>query len=68
VKPLSIISEGTTKNKQIQENDSYREVIYMGDVQGPEKVNDTCVKTMHAGTMDRGFTLLLSPYIVKVIK
>jgi len=34
----------------------------MGDVQGPEKVNDTCMKTMHAGTMDRGFTLYLFPY------
>jgi hypothetical protein len=25
----------------------------MGDVQGPEKVNDTCVKTVHVGMMDR---------------
>jgi hypothetical protein len=24
-------------------------VIYMGDVQEPEKANDTRVKTMHAG-------------------
>jgi hypothetical protein len=30
----------------------------MGDVQGPEKVNDTFVETMHAGTMDRRFTVL----------
>jgi hypothetical protein len=30
----------------------------MGDVQGPEKLNDTCVKTMHMGTMARGFTVL----------
>jgi hypothetical protein len=29
----------------------------MGDVEGPEKANDTCVKTMHAGMMDRGFTV-----------
>jgi hypothetical protein len=34
-----------------------REVIYMGDVQGPEKVNDTCVKTKHAGRMDRGLNV-----------
>jgi hypothetical protein len=32
-------------------------VIYMGYVQGPEKVNYICMKTMHAGTMDRGFTV-----------
>jgi hypothetical protein len=32
----------------------------MGDVQGPEKVNDTCVKTLHVGTMDRGFIVLLT--------
>jgi hypothetical protein len=31
-------------------------VIYMGDVQGPQKMSETCVKTMHAGTMRRGFT------------
>jgi len=29
----------------------------MGDVQGPKKVNDTCMKTMHGGMMDRGFTV-----------
>jgi hypothetical protein len=29
----------------------------MGNVQGPEKVNDMYMKTMHVGTMDRGFTL-----------
>jgi hypothetical protein len=28
----------------------------MGDVQGPEKVNDTSMK-MHAEMMDRGFTV-----------
>jgi hypothetical protein len=27
-------------------------VIYMG----PEKVNETCMKTIHAEMMDRGFT------------
>jgi hypothetical protein len=32
----------------------------MGDVQRPEKVNDTCMKTMHAGMMDRGFTVLVT--------
>jgi hypothetical protein len=32
--------------------------IYMGDVQGPEKVNDTCMKTRHTGKMDRSFTVI----------
>jgi len=52
LKPLSIISEGTTKNER-----GCGKVIYMGDVQGPEKVNNTCVKTMHVGMMGRGFTV-----------
>jgi hypothetical protein len=56
VKPLSIVSEGTAKNNQMQEIDSCRKVTYMGDVQGLEKMNDTCVNTMHVGTMARGFT------------
>jgi hypothetical protein len=30
--------------------------IYVGDVQGQEKVNDVGVKTMYEGTMDTGFT------------
>jgi hypothetical protein len=30
----------------------------MGDVQGPEKANDPCIKAVHVGTMDRGFTVL----------
>jgi hypothetical protein len=42
----------------MRENDSFGKVIYMGDVQGPEKVKDTCVKTMHVGMMDRGFTVI----------
>jgi hypothetical protein len=59
VKPLSIVSEGTVKNKmEMCENDSSEEVIYIGNIQGPEKVKDTCVKTVHANTMDRGFTVL----------
>jgi hypothetical protein len=29
----------------------------MGDVQGPEKVKDTCMKTIHVETMDRGFAV-----------
>jgi hypothetical protein len=29
----------------------------MGDVQGHKKVNDTCMKTMHTGTTDRGFAV-----------
>jgi len=40
------------------ENDSCGEVTYMGNIQGPENVNKTCVKTVHVGTMDRGFTVL----------
>jgi hypothetical protein len=42
----------------MQENDSHGKVIYTGDVQGPQKVNNTCMKTTHVGTMDRGFTAL----------
>jgi hypothetical protein len=34
------------KNKQLQENDSCGNVVCMGDVQRPEKVNDTCMKMM----------------------
>jgi hypothetical protein len=30
----------------------------MGDERGPKKVNDTCVKTMHVGLMDRGFMVI----------
>jgi hypothetical protein len=33
--------------------------VYMGDFMGPDKVNDTCGKTMHTGTMDRGFTVFI---------
>jgi hypothetical protein len=35
----------------------------MGDVQGPEKVTDTRMKTMHAGIMGRGFTVYLFPNV-----
>jgi hypothetical protein len=45
----------------MRENDSSGEVIYMGDVQGPEIVNDTCVKTVHVEMIDRGFTVV--PYL-----
>jgi hypothetical protein len=31
----------------------------MFGVHGAEKVNDTCMKTMHAGSKDRGFTELV---------
>jgi hypothetical protein len=55
VKPLSIISEGAAKNKRMLRNDCCRKVIYTGNVLGPEKVDNTCMKTMHAGTMDRSF-------------
>jgi hypothetical protein len=52
LKPLTIVSDGTMKNKQMWE------VIYMGNMPGPEKVNDTCMKTM-----DRGFTMLIKNLI-----
>jgi hypothetical protein len=32
----------------------------MDDLQGPEKVSDTCGKMMNLGTMDRDFTVLSS--------
>jgi hypothetical protein len=45
VKPLTIVSEGAAKtNDECRENDSCRKVIYMGDVQRPQKVNGTCLK------------------------
>jgi hypothetical protein len=43
----------------MQENNSCGKFIYMDGVQGPEKANDTCVNTMHVGTMDRGFTVAI---------
>jgi hypothetical protein len=59
VKPLSIVSEGTAEKKWwMRENNSCEKVIYMSYVQRPQKVNDTCVKTMNVGTMDRGYTAL----------
>jgi hypothetical protein len=30
----------------------------MGSVQGLEKMNNACMKTVHVGAMDRGFTVL----------
>jgi hypothetical protein len=41
----------------MQENARCRKVIYIGDGQGPENMKVTCMKTMHTGTMDRGFTV-----------
>jgi hypothetical protein len=29
----------------------------MGDIQGPEKINNICRKTIHKGLMGRGFTV-----------
>jgi hypothetical protein len=42
-------------------NNECGKIIYMGNVQGPDEMNDTCVKTMHAGTMGRGFTVPALP-------
>jgi hypothetical protein len=41
------------------ENDSCRKVIYMDNAQGPEQVNNTCMKTMPMGTVYRGFTYMV---------
>lgn len=30
----------------------------MGNIQGPQKENDTCVNTMNVETMDTGFSVL----------
>lgn len=38
----------------------------MGNVQGPEKVNYSCVKTMHVGMIDRGFTVLCAQCTVQI--
>jgi hypothetical protein len=45
--------------RQMQENNSRGKVNYVGDVREPVKVNNTCMKTMHGGMMDRGFTVFL---------
>ena len=49
----------------IQENNSLRNSTfsiilqrYVDDFLGPEEINDTCGKTVHVGTIDRGFILL----------
>ena len=36
-------------------------IVYVSDMYGPEKVNDTCRKIMHRRTMYRGFTMLVNP-------
>jgi hypothetical protein len=43
----------------MQENDSCGKLIYICNVHILENVN-TCVNTMHVGTMDRGFTVFTS--------
>jgi hypothetical protein len=59
-----LVSEMTARNNQwMWKNVSCGKVIYVGDVQEPEKVNDTCMKTVHAGTMDRGFTVFITMFI-----
>jgi hypothetical protein len=37
----------------------------MGDVQGPEKVNDTYMKTMHTAMLDKGFTAVSKSILKK---
>jgi hypothetical protein len=52
------VAERTAKSERWKrENDSCGKVVYMGDAQGPEKVNNLFVKTMHAGTIDCVFTV-----------
>jgi hypothetical protein len=43
----------------MRKNDSSGKVTTVGEEQGPEKVNDTYLKTLHAGTMARGFTVFV---------
>jgi hypothetical protein len=60
VKPIPLISEGAEKNKRLmRENNSSREVICAGFT-GTREGDDTCVKAVRVGTMDRGFTVLFS--------
>jgi hypothetical protein len=54
VKPLSIISEETVKI-----NNECGKAIYMGEVQGSENMNDTRVKIMRVGMVDRSITVLI---------
>jgi hypothetical protein len=49
----------------MQKNYSCGKVIYIGDVQGQEKVKNTCMETMHAGMMNRGFTVLHAELVLK---
>jgi hypothetical protein len=59
MKPHPLFLKGLGEIKRwMRENDRCGKVIYMSDVQGPEKVNDICMKTLHVGTMDRGFILM----------
>jgi hypothetical protein len=60
--------KGLQKIKQMWEYDSCRKVIYTSDIKGPEKLNDTCVKTMNEGTVDRGFTVACSHGTMHAIK
>jgi hypothetical protein len=46
-KPLSIVSEGTAKSKQMQENIVAGNLFIWVMGEGPEKGNDTSVKTVH---------------------
>jgi hypothetical protein len=43
----------------MREKNNCGEVIYVGDVQEPEKVNGTCMKAVHMGTMGRGFSVII---------
>jgi hypothetical protein len=49
------------------EKDTCGKVIYMGNGQAPEKLNDTCRETMHVEMMDRGFTVYLIPQVIDTL-
>jgi hypothetical protein len=40
----------------------YLHIVYMNNLQGPEKINDTYRKTMHEGMMDEGSTVYMDLY------
>jgi hypothetical protein len=40
----------------------YLHIVYIDDLQGPEKINDTYRKTMHVGMMDEGSTVYMDLY------
>jgi hypothetical protein len=54
------------ENKTLRTSTSDISEHNVDDFLGPEEMNDTCGKTMHVGTMDRGFTLLVHIFVTRV--